>query len=412
WYDNGQVWETSYMAPEIFRYHVELDELPDITLIDTLEVNSFAELTTDAAGLMKWQSQLVKLNDVKFEEGGNTTFSTFQSSGVDRTITDSRGATLNVRTSGYSNFWNKELPEGNGDIVCILGYYGNSGWQLSLIGYDGCMNFGNPTINAGTRDNPYTVTQAISLESNGHDKAGWVTGYIVGTIAPGVDTVTGDTDVEWGEDPALDNTLVIAPDASCHDISRCLVLPLPEGSRLQRYAAIKDNPEITGRQIWLAGTLKKYLGTWGLTDNNGTITEFDIAGVEISDQDPPAIGESSENPLDVTQLQARYVNGESHTYWVTGYIVGWVEGQKYTDGCHFDVTGDNVAQTNILIAPDPQEKDPARCVPVQLPSGALRDALNLRFNPQLYGRRIILKGNLETYYLVAGIKNPTEYLIP
>ena len=47
WYENGQVWETSYMAPEIFSHHAQLSELPDITLIDTLEVNGFEELATD-----------------------------------------------------------------------------------------------------------------------------------------------------------------------------------------------------------------------------------------------------------------------------------------------------------------------------------------------------------------------------
>ena len=412
WYENGQVWETSYMAPEIFSHHAQLSELPDITLIDTLEVNGFEELATDAAGLMKWQSQLVKLNDVKFEEGGRETFSAFRSSGIDRTIIDSRGATLKVRTSGYSDFWNKELPEGEGDLVCILGYYGTAGWQLSLIDYAGCMNFGNPTIVAGSRDNPYTVAQAITLESNGRKESGWVMGYIAGTIAPGVDTVTDDADVEWGEDPSLDNTLVIAPDASCRDITKCLILPLPQGSRLQRYAAIKNNPDVTGRRIWLRGTLEKYLGSWGLTGNNGTIAEFDIEGIEITEKDPPALGESAENPFNVTQLQARYVDGESIPCWVSGYIVGWVEGQKYTQGCHFDATGDNVAQTNLLIASDPQEKDPARCVPVQLPYGSLRDALNLRFNPALLGSRVTLKGNIETYYLVAGFKNPTEYILP
>ena len=412
WYENGQVWETSYMAPAVFAYHAQLSGLPDVALIDTIEVNSFAELTTDATGLMKWQSQLVKLNDVKFEEGGRETFSTFRSSGVDRTITDSRGVTLKVRTSGYSDFWNKELPEGEGDIVCILGYYGTAGWQLSLIDYDGCMNFGNPTINAGTRDNPYTIAQAITLESNNRNNYGWVAGYIVGTVAPGIDTVTGDSDVEWGENPSLDNSLVVAPEATCRDISKCIVLPLPQGSRLQRYAAIKDNPDVLGRRILLEGTLARYLGTWGLTDNTGSIAEFEIEGIEASEQDPPALGESSENPLNVSQLQARYVDGHSTECWVEGYIVGWVEGQKYTEGCRFSNTGVNVSQTNILIAADPEEKDPARCVPVQLPYGPVRSALNLYYNPTLLGSRVILKGNIETYYLVAGFKGTSEYILP
>ena len=57
---------------------------------------------------------------------------------------------------------------------------------------------------------------------------------------------------------------------------------------------------------------------------------------------------------------------------VKGYIVGTVDGQVYTDGCRF--SGSAESRTNILIADNADETDHANCMPVQLPSGAVRNA--------------------------------------
>jgi hypothetical protein len=54
--------------------------------------------------------------------------------------------------------------------------------------------------------------------------------------------------------------------------------------------------------------------------------------------------------------------------------------------------------------------DKDACLSVQLPSGSLRNALNLVDNPDLLGRKICLKGDIvEAYYGIPGIKNLTEY---
>ena len=244
WYENGSVWEASFMPLEVFRSHVELNGLPDVAKVDTIEINTFSELPGDPEGLRKFQSQLVKFNNIKFQEGGKEKFSEYQSSGVNRVIEDSEGATLNVRTSGYSDFWNMTLPEGNGDLVCILGYYGSTGWQLNLIDYAGCMNFGNPTVLPGGKDNPYTVEQAVAAEANGKKPTGWVTGYIVGTVAPERTEISSSDDIEWTAEATLDNTLVIGPDPDCKDIAKCLVMSLPQDSKLREYAADRKSTRL------------------------------------------------------------------------------------------------------------------------------------------------------------------------
>ena len=94
---------------------------------------------------------------------------------------------------------------------------------------------------------------------------------------------------------------------------------------------------------------------------------------------------------------------------VKGYIVGTVDGQVYTDGCRFSGTAES--KTNILIADNVDETDPANCMPVQLPSGTVRNALNLVDNPGNYKKQVTLTGSLEKYFGVPGLKTVSKYEI-
>ena len=94
---------------------------------------------------------------------------------------------------------------------------------------------------------------------------------------------------------------------------------------------------------------------------------------------------------------------------VKGYIVGTVDGQVYTDGCRFSGTAES--KTNILIADNADETDHANCMPVQLPSGTVRNALNLVDNPGNYKKQVTLTGSLEKYFGVPGLKTVSKYEI-
>ena len=94
---------------------------------------------------------------------------------------------------------------------------------------------------------------------------------------------------------------------------------------------------------------------------------------------------------------------------VKGYIVGTVDGQVYTDGCRFSGTAES--KTNILIADNVDETDYNNCMPVQLPSGAVRNALNLVDNPGNYKKLVTLTGSLEKYFGVPGLKTVSKYEI-
>lgn len=399
--------ETSFMGPQIFRRHMQLNGFPNLAEIDTVTINSISELGVTPAELRKWQSQLIRINNVAFVKDDVPTLSEYHSSGVSHNIQDAEGNSIAIRTSGYANFWNMEVPEGRGDIVAILGYYatiGQSGaWQLTLLDAASVMNFGNPTVPSGSQGNPYTVAQAIALQANGDGGNGWVRGYIVGTVAPEVENVASSEDVEWSNSPILGNTMVIAPDPECKDVAQCLVVALPQNSALYAQSLLA-NPSNYKKQIDIRGSLQSVMGTFGLS-NSGNTGDFKIEGqteVTVPDGDG-----SQDSPYNVTQIIAKGADNSETGVWVKGYIVGSVP-DKYWSGAEFGVSATS-SETNLALAPTADCNDINKCIPIQLPA-AIRGALNLKANPGNLGRLISLKGNAVKFFGVAGLKETSEYV--
>ena len=403
-YSEGYGWQATFMPLAFFEQHAQLNGLPEPSKVDTITVKSFSELTGTPEGLRRWQSQLVRFNNCHFLNGGQATFTEGHKITTNQDLILEDGSTIIVRTSGYSNFWSDVLPEGNGDVVGILGYFSGS-WQLTLRSISDCMNFGNPTLSPGHEDNPYSVDQAIEFQMNGEQASGWVIGYIVGAVAPGVSTITSDEDIQWGKEVDMPTTLVIAPTPAVKSIANCLVLPLPQGSALRQYGALATNPDLYQRQIWVNGSFALQLGSWGVATKNGSATEFKIEGVEVEGSTPVAGDGTKSNPYTVDQVLA--LGSPGTVNYVTGYIVGWVEGASIAEGSHFGVPASSAS--NVLIAASQDETNYARCVPVQLVSGTdIRKAVNLMDNPGNLGKKLVLQGSLEKYFGQAGVKSPTD----
>ena len=54
--------------------------------------------------------------------------------------------------------------------------------------------------------------------------------------------------------------------------------------------------------------------------------------------------------------------------------------------------------------------DRSACLSVNLPSGRVRDALNLVDNQSLLGRKVCIKGNIvEAYYGIPGLKGIVDF---
>ena len=91
--------------------------------------------------------------------------------------------------------------------------------------------------------------------------------------------------------------------------------------------------------------------------------------------------------------------------WVSGYIVG---GDLTSSSASFEIPFSS--RTNILIGPRSSTINRSSCIAVQLPSGSVRDALNLVDNPNNLERKVCIRGDIvESYYSLIGLKSVTDY---
>ena len=100
-----------------------------------------------------------------------------------------------------------------------------------------------------------------------------------------------------------------------------------------------------------------------------------------------------ENAYTVADVLYFYEKKVTEKVWVKAPICG-----SFVSNA-LDMTLDKPSTTNIAIGTE------ASHLPVQLPAGDVRDALNLVANPDLLGQTVWLYGNIEKYFQVPGVKN-------
>jgi hypothetical protein len=92
--------------------------------------------------------------------------------------------------------------------------------------------------------------------------------------------------------------------------------------------------------------------------------------------------------------------------WVSGYVVG---GDLTSSSASFEAPFSS--RTCLLLGPRSSTKERTSCISVQLPAGEVREALNLVDNPELLGRKIVVRGDIvDSYYGLTGLKNCSEYV--
>ncbi len=156
-----------------------------------------------------------------------------------------------------------------------------------------------------------------------------------------------------------------------------------------------------GDEVVICGKLVNYKGNTPETQQNASyiVSLNSASGGGDTKPDDGSTGTYS-NPYSVSSAKEA---GSGSGVYVKGYIVGYVSGQVLSSGANF--TADNCdVMTNILVAASASETNVDNCMPVQLPSGAVRTGVNLKDNPGNYGKEILMYGNIEKYFGVTGIK--------
>ncbi len=133
-------------------------------------------------------------------------------------------------------------------------------------------------------------------------------------------------------------------------------------------------------------------------------------------QPAPEIGDGTwQNPLQTWQANLGTTVDGRTSNWVTGYIVGYVD---TSDGNKKILGNAGALQSNMVIAQYPyDEADWAErgytiddCVPVQLPSGVVRTALNIADNPGNLNKQVSLRGTTGSKYCgYYGVRQANDY---
>jgi hypothetical protein len=316
-YDKGQVWEATFLPQAMWESIVEINGLPNPAHenVQPVEVSiSDFQGKTDGETLRKYQGKLVRISGVTFQDAdGKTTFAE-ASATTNRNVVDADNNTLVVRNSNYADFRADVLPDGEVDIVGLLSFYAtrdnSSGtWQFYLRDINDVIGGGWP----GTQSNPFTVAMAIESQNNGK---GWVTGYAVGAVAPEVTSVSGNGDIEWKAPTTMDNTIVLADDPNCKDISKCVIVPMPQGSLFRDEANLKDNPEFYQKVIMVKGDLASYMGQAGVIVKTGSADEYKLPFQPAPKKGLLTLEETFDNALPSTWTNLK-VSGDKAWYQTT-----------------------------------------------------------------------------------------------
>ena len=105
---------------------------------------------------------------------------------------------------------------------------------------------------------------------------------------------------------------------------------------------------------------------------------------------------TKDDPLTVTNV-VELNNMLSGSYWVIGTIGGYYSNNEYVQGV------EEAANSNIALI----ENDTN--IPVQLPGGDIRTALNLQDHADYIGATVKVYGSLEAFYSRPGVKSVTDY---
>ena len=110
------------------------------------------------------------------------------------------------------------------------------------------------------------------------------------------------------------------------------------------------------------------------------------------------------NPYTVTDAK---IAATGTNVFVKAFIVGYIPDKALNEAIFGDAASAEKAPTNILVAASADETNVTKCMPIQLPAGAIRTALNLKDNPGNLKQEVILCGNIENYFGTTGLKSVT-----
>lgn len=148
-----------------------------------------------------------------------------------------------------------------------------------------------------------------------------------------------------------------------------------------------------------------YAGPFTLTQSatvKAVAAKDDVLSSVVSKVFTMTVGDGSEaNPYTCADLLSLPAGYEATGKWVKGIIVGSIKNSGSL--------AEEAQVSNVALADAAGETDYAKVVPVALPAGDIRTAVNLVDNPTNLGKELQILGNITAYFGNKGVKYPTDF---
>ena len=290
-----------------------------------------------------------------------------------------------------------------------------------------------PTDELLIYNEPFTTGMGRFIEKSVTGDQKWTfhsNGY---AIVTGFVSSVNHANEDWLISPEIDLTNVAAAHLRFDHVARYFANVGSEATVLITDNYLPDS--LPGKSTWKQLTYKPFFdpGNWDfLTTEQISLTEFAnkkvrIAFRYISTSTKAGTWEIKNfnvfkgeavvdnvkrgiESLPFTVAEASRNQGSSA--WVSGYVIGYVWSGNMTN---YILGADTCTQvTNILIADTTANTFIAKTMAVQLPSGVIRNALNLQnvANRSLLGKKIVVFGSLEAYFSAPGVRNVSYAVLP
>lgn len=293
--------------------------------------------------------------------------------------------------------YDSQLKAGDEVIICgqLVNFKGNTpevtqgNWIYSLNGYavekkDPSAVYGTPEGD-GSQGNPYNVAGALTfIKTLGTATSNSV--YVKGIVVS-IDEVNlpnGNATYYISDDEAGTDKLYIYRAKNTGNVN---------------YTA-KDEIAV-GDEVLLFGPLVNYQSKTPEMTQGGYIVTTTHAEPE------PAFTGTHDQPLTIEEAKAL---GTADAVWVTGYISGYVEGTDFNSGANFlspQQPSEASVNTNIIISTEYGGTSKELAIPIQLPRGEIRTALNLLSSPGRLGDKVLIYGQLSSYLNTPGVTSPS-----
>ncbi len=334
-------------------------------------------------------------------------------------------ALTGITTTSYSNWSGKTVTSdavyagqsaGGNDAIQLRSSNSNSGIITTKSGgkvkkvvveWQSSTSNGR-TLNVYGKNSAYTAATDLYNSSN--------QGTLLGTIVKGTSTVLEiNGDYEYIGLRSNDGAMYLTSVSITWDASAGVTV-VPDAPALPASANFENEFEVAITAEDGAAIYYTTDGTEPTTASTVYSAPFTISetttikAIAVKDDVVSTVAEATYTKVRLIDLSnctvaeaiEAYKNGQTGTATITAYIVGAANGGL----SKAEFTSETGVLTNILIADNADETNVDNCMPIKMASGtAVRNALNLGENKYVYKKKVVIVGELEAYFSVAGMQD-------